>query len=222
MTIGYIRVSTEKQNLKNQKHKILEYAHDHSISIDEFIEIEISSKGSSKKRLIDNLHSKLKSGDTLVCTELSRLGRNMLEILNLIEKFNSSNVKLIFVNQPELSTNQNNALSSLLIAIYGYFAQTEREIISERTKQGLETAKKLGKKLGRPKGAKSKTRILDPYTDEIAEYLNSRVPQASILKIINSKLEKSVSIASLRYHIDNTPKLKKIKENYSKGSLLSV
>ena len=62
----------------------------------------------------------------------------MLEILNLIEKFNNIGIKLIFTNHPELSTNQDESLSSLLLAIYGYFAQTEREIISERTKQGLD------------------------------------------------------------------------------------
>lgn len=75
--------------------------------------------------MIDDLFLKLKENDTLVITELSRLGRNMLEILNLIEKFNSKNIKLIFINQPELSTD-NSALSRVLISIYGYFAQTER------------------------------------------------------------------------------------------------
>jgi DNA invertase Pin-like site-specific DNA recombinase len=204
MTIGYIRVSTDKQNLENQKHKILEYANAQKIIVDEFIEIEISSKGNQKKRLIDSLFNKLTKGDTLICTELSRLGRNMLEILNLIEKFNSVKIKLIFVNQPELSTNQNSALSSLLLAIYGYFAQTEREIISERTKQGLAAAKASGKKLGRPKGARAKKRVLDPFKEEIEKYLEVKVSQASILKIINTKLEKSISITTLRYFIQNT------------------
>jgi DNA invertase Pin-like site-specific DNA recombinase len=211
MVVGYIRVSTDKQNLENQKHKILTYAHDNKLTIDEFVEIEISSKGDQKKRKIDELFSKLKKDDTLICTELSRLGRNMLEILNLIERFNKAQIKLIFVNQPELSTNQNNALSSLLLAIYGYFAQTEREIISERTKQGLAAAKASGKKLGRPKGSKAKIRVLDPYNLEILEYLNMNLTQSSILKIINSKLDKKISITSLRYHIENTPKLKKAK-----------
>jgi len=220
MILGYIRVSTDKQNLENQKHKILSYANDNKFIIDEFIEIEISSKGDAKKRLIDSLFDKLKAGDILICTELSRLGRNMLEILNLIERFNNANIKLIFVNQPELSTNQNNALSSLLLAIYGYFAQTEREIISERTKQGLAAAKAQGKQLGRPKGAKAKVRILDQYNLEILELLNMNVSQSSILKIINSKLEKPVTITTLRYHIQNTPELKKAKENFKNGSLL--
>jgi DNA invertase Pin-like site-specific DNA recombinase len=207
MIIGYIRVSTDKQNLENQKHKILSYAHEHKLIVDEFIEIEISSKGDAKTRLIDSLFEKLQSGDTLIVTELSRLGRNMLEILNLIQKFNNLNIKMVFVNQPELSTNQNNALSSLLLAIYGYFAQTEREIISERTKQGLAAAKASGKQLGRPKGARAKMRVLDPYKDEIKKLLILKLTQSSILKLINPKLTKPITLTSLRYFINNDKEL---------------
>ena len=98
MVFGYIRVSTEQQSLQNQKHKILEYAQQHKILIDELIELEISSKKSQKERKIDILLDKLKDGDTLICTELSRLGRNMLEILNLVEKFNQHKIKLVFTN----------------------------------------------------------------------------------------------------------------------------
>ena len=210
MVFGYIRVSTEQQSLQNQKHKILEYAQQHKILIDELIELEISSKKSQKARLLDDLFIKMKEGDILICTELSRLGRNMLEILNLIEKFNTHGIKLIFTNQPELSTNQNESLSKLLLAIYGYFAQTEREIISERTKQGLNAAKAQGKILGRPKGAKNKERVLDPYKDEIKKYLEMYLSQTSILKIINSQLEKPISMTSLRYFMENDKVLSKL------------
>lgn len=203
MIIGYIRVSTEQQSMKNQKHKLLEYAQNNKLIIDEFIELEISSKKTQKDRLLDDIFSKLKSGDIFICTELSRLGRNMLEILNLIEKFNKLDIKIIFTNQPELSTNKNEALSSLLLAIYGYFAQTEREIISERTKQGLAAARASGKILGRPKGAKNKNRVLDPFKDEIKKYIDLGLMQTNILKIINDHLEKPISLTSLRYFIDN-------------------
>ena len=98
---AYIRVSTDKQTLENQKHKILEFAFNKKIQIEDFIEVEVSSRKNQKERLIEDLFLKLKENDTLVVTELSRLGRNMLEILNLIEKFNSKNIKLIFINQPE-------------------------------------------------------------------------------------------------------------------------
>jgi len=211
MTIGYIRVSTEQQSMKNQKHKLLEYAQINKIIIDEFIELEISSKKNQKDRLLDDVFEKLERGDVFICTELSRLGRNMLEILNLIEKFNQADIKLIFTNQPELSTNKNEALSSLLLAIYGYFAQTEREIISERTKQGLAAARASGKILGRPKGAKNKNRVLDPYKNEIKNYLELGLMQTNILKIINSHLEKPVSLTTLRYFIDTNDELNRIK-----------
>jgi DNA invertase Pin-like site-specific DNA recombinase len=210
MIIGYIRVSTEHQSINNQKHKILEYAQLNKIIINEFIELEISSKKSQKDRLLDDVFRKLNKGDTFICTELSRLGRNMLEILNLIEKFNHFDIKIIFINQPELSTNKNNALSELLLAIYGYFAQTEREIISERTKQGLAAARAKGKILGRPKGIKNKHRVFDPFKDEIKKYLEMELMQTNILKIINSQLEKKVSLTSLRYFIKTTEELSKI------------
>jgi len=210
MTIGYIRVSTQLQSMENQKHKLLEYAQDNKMIIDEFIELEISSKKDQKERLLDKVFEKLKSNDTFMCTELSRLGRNMLEILNLIEKFNTAGIKLIFTNQPELSTNKNEALSSLLLAIYGYFAQTEREIISQRTKQGLAAARASGKTLGRPKGVKNKNRVLDPFKDEIKKYLEMELMQTNILKIINSQLEKKVSLTSLRYFISTIKDLKSV------------
>lgn len=208
MIIGYIRVSTEQQSMKNQKHKLLEYAQINKLVIDEFIELEISSKKSQKDRLLDDIFEKLTNGDIFICTELSRLGRNMLEILNLIEKFNELGIKLIFTNQPELSTNKNEALSSLLLAIYGYFAQTEREIISERTKQGLAAARASGKILGRPKGVKNKVRILDPFKEEIKKYLEIGLMQTNILKLINSKLEKDISLTTLRYFISTDTDLK--------------
>lgn len=210
MIIGYLRVSSENQSLLNQKHKILEYAQKNKVIIDEFIELEISSKKSQKERLLDIVFQKLIKGDTFICTELSRLGRNMLEILNLIEKFNQKNINIIFTNQPELSTD-NKALSSLLLAIYGYFAQTEREIISEITKQGLKAAREQGKILGRPKGSKNKNRVLDPYIDEIKKYLELSLTQTSILKLINSKLNKPISLTSLRYFIATTDQIKEIK-----------
>lgn len=165
--LAYIRVSTDKQTLENQKHKILEYAYENKITIYDFIQVEISSRKNQKDRLIDEIFSKLKKDDTLIVTELSRLGRNMLEILNLIERFNESNIKLIFVNQPELST-ANNALSKLLLSIYSYFAETEREIISERTKQGIAAAKSQGKLIGRQKG-QLVTSKYDTYRQKIEE-----------------------------------------------------
>lgn len=189
--LGYIRVSTDKQTLQNQKHKILEYAYHKDMKIEKFIEIEISSRKKQKERLLDEVFDTLKDGDTLIATELSRLGRNMLEILNLVEKFNKYNIKLIFVNQPELST-ANNALSKLLYSIYGYFAETEREIISERTKQGLAAAKASGKKLGRQKGQQVKSKF-DEHKEKIQELYELGLSVQKIVDYIGVGTQPSLS-----------------------------
>ena len=96
-TIGYIRVSTEQQDSDKQKHLLLEYAQNNKLIIEEFISVEMSSRKSPKDRKIDFLCQKLKPGDQLLVAELSRLGRNMLETLNLIELLSNYGVKIIFV-----------------------------------------------------------------------------------------------------------------------------
>ena len=70
--IGYIRVSTDKQDADSQRHLLLEYAHSKKLVIDEFIEVEISSRENQKERRIEELKAKLKAGDTLMVAELSR------------------------------------------------------------------------------------------------------------------------------------------------------
>jgi DNA invertase Pin-like site-specific DNA recombinase len=189
--VAYIRVSTEQQSLQNQKHKILEYAYNYDLKIDKFFEIEVSSRKEQKERLIDRLFEELNIGDTLLVTELSRLGRNMLEILNIIEKFNTMKVNLVFIEQPELST-ANSTLAKLLYSIYGYFAETEREIISERTKRGLAVAKSKGKLLGRQKGQLVKSKY-DPCKDKIEELYKLGLSVQKIVDYINIGTQPSLS-----------------------------
>lgn len=198
--IGYIRVSTDKQDLTQQKHLLLQYAQQQKILINEFIEIEVSSRKNTKERKIDELLATLFKGDTLLVAELSRLGRNMLETLNIINTLIESGINIIFIRQPELSTNAGH--TKLLLAIYSYFAEAERDFISIRTKQGLAAAKAKGKLLGRPKGSKNKSgSVLTPYKDEITELLNLKVPVNSIRKIINKRLEKPASYSTYKNFI---------------------
>src|SRR5689334_5842855 len=185
--IGYIRVSTDDQDLTKQRHLLLEYSHHHRLLIDEFIEIEISSRRNQIERRITELIQKLQAGDLLLVAELSRLGRNMLETLNIIHELGEKGVKIVFIRQPELSTTGPH--TQLLLAIYSYFAQTEREFISLRTKQGLAAVKAQGKMLGRPKGSRNQTRPLDAYREQIQTYLQVGLPIASIRKLINKQLE---------------------------------
>ena len=120
-TIGYIRVSTDDQDVEKQRHLLLEYSQKQKMLIDEFIEVEVSSRKSLEARRIFEVKDKLQSGDQLLVAELSRLGRNMLETLNLVNELAERGVKMIFVRQPELSTA--GTQTKLLLALYGYFAE---------------------------------------------------------------------------------------------------
>jgi DNA invertase Pin-like site-specific DNA recombinase len=197
--IGYIRISTDKQDLDKQRHLLLEYARKQHLFIDEFIEVEVSTRRDVGKRRIDELQSKLREGDILLVAELSRLGREMLQVLNIINDLCIKGVNITFVRQPELSTTGSHG--KLLLAIYSYFAEAEREFISLHVKQGLAAAKAKGVKLGRPKGSRNKNRVLDPYRDEILKYLQKGIDLASVRKLINPELEQPISYNSYKYFV---------------------
>ena len=197
--IGYIRVSSDKQDLQKQEHLLLKYAQQHDLKVNEFINIEISSRKGTKERRIDELLDRLNDGDVLLVAELSRLGRNMFEVINIINQLSENGVEVVFIRQPELSTA--GTQRKLLLAIYSYFAEAEREFISMRTKQGLAAARASGKKLGRPKGSRDKERVLDPYREQIKEYLQLGISLSRVRTIINPQLEKSMSYPSYRYFV---------------------
>jgi DNA invertase Pin-like site-specific DNA recombinase len=197
--IGYTRVSSDKQDLQKQEHLLLKYAQQHEMHIDNFIKVEISSRRDTKDRRIDELLEGLDEGDILLVAELSRLGRNMFEVIDIINRLGESGVEVHFVRQPELSTSGPHR--KLLLAIYSYFAEAEREFISIRTKQGLAAAKASGKKLGRPKGSRDKERVLDPYRGQIKEYLELGLSLRRIRSIINPQLERPISYPAYRYFV---------------------
>jgi DNA invertase Pin-like site-specific DNA recombinase len=198
-TIGYLRVSTDEQDLQQQEHLLLKHAQRNQMQIDRFIRVEVSTRKSLRERRIDELLSALSDGDTVIVAELSRLGRNMFQTLDLINKMSQMGVKLIFVRQPELSTTGSHA--KLLLAIYSYFAEAERDFISMRTKQGMASARAQGKHVGRPKGSRDKNRALDPYREQIRDYLQLQLPLRRIHSIINPQLEKPLSYSAYRYFV---------------------
>jgi DNA invertase Pin-like site-specific DNA recombinase len=203
--IGYIRISTDKQDLEKQRHLLLEYARKQRLIIDEFIEIEVSSRKGVAERRIDELHTKLGEKDILLVAELSRLGRDMLQVLNIINDLSARGIQITFIRQPELSTTGSHG--KLLLSIYSYFAEAEREFISMRVKQGLAAIKAKGVKLGRPKGSRNKERVLDPYRDEILKYLRLGIDLASVRKLINPNLEQAISYNAYKYFVEQDPEL---------------
>lgn len=219
MTYGYLRVSKDEQELKQQKTLILDYAQNHGTRIDDFIEVEPYSKKTVKQKRIDFLLSRASEGDLIIVTEFSKLGRNILEVLNLLQALENEKIGVIFIRQPELSTTEENLFKRELLKVYGYFAEAERAFVSTRTKQGLAVVKAKGIKLGRPKGHKNKERALDAYRDEIMGLLNLGVNLTAIRKIINQKLTKSLSYSSYKYFIDHDAELLHARHNYDKNSL---
>jgi len=197
--IGYTRVSSDKQDLQKQEHLLLKYAQEQDLRIHDFIRVEISSRKDTKERRVDALLDCLNEGDTLLVAELSRLGRNMFEVIDIVNQLGESGVEVVFVRQPELSTTGPHR--KLLLAIYSYFAEAEREFISIRTKQGLAAAKASGKKLGRPKGSRDKERILDPHREQIKEYLELGLSLRRIRSLINPQLERPISYPAYRYFV---------------------
>jgi DNA invertase Pin-like site-specific DNA recombinase len=198
--IGYIRVSTDQQDLEKQRHLLLEYAHQHQYRVQEFIEVQISSQKDQHARKINELLEKLKKDDVLLVAELSRLGRNMLETLNIIQALSDQGIKIIFVRQPELSTLGGHA--KLLLAIYSYFAESEREYIAMRTKQGLAAAKAQGKLLGRPLGSKNKKGSrLSPLKADIERYVQLGLSVQAIKQLVNGQLSSPMSYNAVKYFV---------------------
>jgi len=148
--VAYLRVSTLKQDTENQMLVINEYARQNGLIIDEVVKVELSSRRSRKERLIDQLLVDLRPGDTLVTVELSRLGRSLGEVVNTVETLTKKKVKLICIKQNMTVNGKKDPSTTVLLAVFSALAQVERELISERTKAGLQRARAEGKKLGNP------------------------------------------------------------------------
>jgi DNA invertase Pin-like site-specific DNA recombinase len=178
--VAYLRTSTDKQDLNNQKLVLHEHAHKQGLIIDEFIEKQISSRKSTKERRIDELKAKLEEGDTLLITEVSRLGRSTYEILTIINELTSMGVRIISLKENlNLAKNEESTYSQVMLHITALFVQIERDLASRRTKEALSAKKAKGIKLGRPKGAIVKSKF-DDHHDKIMELAKLGVPVKTI------------------------------------------
>lgn len=183
---AYIRVSTEGQTVENQRHELIPFAKSKGYVIEEWFEETISGAKEIHKREINNLILKVKKGDILFVAELSRLSRRLVDILSILEKFTKKGVSL-YTKKENFELN-NSILSTIMASIFGIFAQLERDLIAQRTKEGLNRRMDLGMKVGRPKSTpKSKIVISEclKYEKEIQELLDKGVPVIQIAKAIN-------------------------------------
>jgi len=182
-TYAYLRVSTEGQEVDNQRLAILEYCQRQQIQIDEFIEVKLSSKRSTKERRIDELLDRLEKSDTLIVSELSRLGRSLGQMVTLVDALRDNDVRLLAIKEG-INTSKNDITTKTQIAMFGLFSEIERDLISQRTIEGLARAKRDGKKLGRPKGTLGRSK-LDGKEVEIKQLLEKGINKTAIAKLMD-------------------------------------
>ena len=147
---SYLRVSTDTQDLENQRVLISDYSSSHNLPIDEEISVEISSRKTLKDRRVSELVGKVRKGDSILVSELSRLGRSIPEISTLMRDFSKKGVNVHIIRQGIVTNGEQDISTKILITVLGLVSEIERDLISERTKMGLERVKREGKKLGNP------------------------------------------------------------------------
>lgn len=181
-TLAYLRVSKATQDTKNQRLALLEFARAERMAIDAFLELQASSRRSTTIRKVALLLTRLVPGDTLVVSELSRLGRSVGEIIPLIDTLVMHHIRVFALKEGLRLTGAHDLQTTVIVPLFGLFAEIERTLLSLRTKEALAVAKAAGKPLGRPRGALGKSN-LDGKQEESKTLLALRVSKASIAKI---------------------------------------
>jgi DNA invertase Pin-like site-specific DNA recombinase len=183
MIYGYIRVSSDKQTTENQHFEITNYTKAKELPIDEWIEETISATKKLSDRKFGSLLEKMQKGDILIVTELSRLGRNLMQIMSILHTCMEKDIKVFTIKERyELGNNIN---SKVLAFAFGLSAEIERNLISQRTKEALARKRAEGIVLGRPKGSKSKVKKLTGKEAEIKTLLDKKVSKSAIARILS-------------------------------------
>lgn len=201
MIYGYIRISTDKQTVENQKFEILKYAQSNSLLIDEWIEETVSGTKKVSERELGTLIYKLNSNDTLIISEISRLGRSLLEVMSILNMLLEKQVKVYAIKG---NYNLGNDIPSKVLAFaFSLGAEIERDLISQRTKDALAKKKSEGIKLGRPSGSLSKHTKLTGKEDIIIELLSKKISLAGIARIMGvNRITLSNYIQSRNLYLD--------------------
>ena len=150
MVYAYIRVSTGKQTVKNQRYEIERYVRAQGLKVDHWVSETVSGTKSAQERKLGNLLKRLKRGDTLILPEISRLGRNLMQIMGVLNICILKRVAVRAIKEDYVL--DDNINSQILAFAFGLVAQIERELISQRTREGLARRKAEGQKLGRKHG----------------------------------------------------------------------
>lgn len=200
MIYGYVRVSCDKQTTENQIFEIKRFAKCHTISINHWINETISGTIDIHNRKLGKLLKTLNKGDIIISTELSRFGRNLLQVMSVLAYCmeNSITVWTIKDNYRLGADLQ----SKIMAFAFSLSAEIERNLISQRTKEALVRIKAEGRALGRPVGTKNRKHILDNKEKKILYDLSRQIPVAQIARSLR------VSPRTVHRYIDSNIKKK--------------
>ena len=182
MIYGYIRVSTDKQTVENQRFEINNFCTKQDIVVHKWIEETISGTKNVEERKLGKLLKKMKKEDILICSELSRLGRSLLMIMGVLNECMNRDIKVWTIKDNYRLGNDIN--SKVLAFAFGLSAEIERNLISQRTKEALARKKAEGVILGRPIGSKSATTKLTGQEKKLKDLLDKRVSYSAIGRIL--------------------------------------
>ena len=182
MIYGYIRVSTDRQTVENQRFEINQFCEKQQIVVNKWIEETISGTKEVQERQLGKLLKRMKKGDVLICSELSRLGRNLLMIMGVLNECMNRDIQVWTIKDNyRLGSDIN---SKVLAFAFGLSAEIERNLISQRTKEALARKKAEGVVLGRPKGSKSAKTKLTGQEKQVKELLEKKVSYSAIGRIL--------------------------------------
>ena len=178
MVYAYIRVSTEVQSYEGQRYEIDQWCHRKGYHIDRWVQEKASGTLHLDKRTLGMLLKKMKRNDVLICTELSRLGRNMMMVMSILNTCSQKGIRLYSIKDNfQLSDDLN---SKIIAFAFSLAAEIERNLISQRTKEALAAKKKAGVKLGRPAGASEKQLYFESRMEEVKQLLLTGYTKRSI------------------------------------------
>ena len=178
MIYGYIRVSTDHQHTANQHHEIELFTAKNDMKIDKWVEEIISSRKPLHERRLGKVLKKLKKGDILIATELSRLGRNLLEVMGILQECLEKDCQIWTLKENyRLGAD---IQSKVLAFAFSLASEIERQLISERTKISLQRLKDEGRHLGRPYGTSYQK--LQKQHDRLMNLLDKGLTKAEIAR----------------------------------------
>lgn len=181
MIYGYIRVSTDRQTVENQRYEIDTFCEENGLKVERWIEETISGNKAYDKRELGRLLADIDKDDIIICAELSRLGRNLFMIMEILNICMTKECKVWTIKDNYRLGDD--IQSKVLAFAFGLSAEIERNLISQRTKEALARRKAEGVVLGRPVGSKSRNVKLSGKEDVIRELLNQKVSKCEIARI---------------------------------------